>query len=255
MAVYEFGSGILTGLRNDITSPVQTPRRFGVLQDVSIDFAGDIKMLFGTNQFPVDSARGKTKIDGKAKFAGIQAAGYNDLFFGQTLATGQTKYTYNERVTNIGSSTAGITYTVANVGSPMTDQGVFYGGTGANAGVQLNVGTSSPPASATYSFNTATGVYTLSPSDSNSSMLFNYTYQVSTGYNLAINQQFMGTTPRFGLTLFQIFEGNQMVLVLYNAVSAKLTYPTRIDDYVITEMDFSAFANAADEVGVWNFAQ
>ena len=254
MSVFEFGSGILTGTRTDLTG-IQTPRRFGVLQDVSIDFAGDIKMLFGTNQFPVDTARGKTKIDGKAKFAGIQAAGYNDLFFGQTLATGQSKYAYNERTT-LGSSTAAITYTVANAAStPLVDQGVFYGGTGSNAGVQLTAGTAATPASANYSFNTSTGIYTFGPTDSNASVLVNYKYSVSTGFNIAINQQFMGTTPRFGLTLFQIFEGNQMVLNLYQATSSKLTYPTRIDDYVINEMDFSAFANAADEVGVWNLAQ
>ena len=253
MSVFEFGSGVLTGTRNDIAG-LQTPRRFGVLQDVSIDFAGDIKMLWGTNQYPVDSARGKTKIEGKAKFAGIQAAGYNDLFFGQTLTSGQKKYALSERAT-VGSSTTGIPYTTANAASgPFIDQGVFYGGSGTNAGVQLNATTTSPPPSASYNFNTSSGVYTLAPADSNAAMLFNYTYSVSAGYHIEIDQQFMGTTPRFGLTLFQVFEGNQQVLELYNAVSAKLSYPTKIDDYVVTEMDFSAFANAADTVGIWNLA-
>ncbi len=253
MSVFEFGSGILTGTRTDLAG-IQTPRRFGVLQDVSIDFAGDIKMLWGTNQYPVDSARGKTKIEGKAKFAGIQAAGYNDLFFGQTLATGQSKYAYNERTT-LATTTAAISYTVANAAStPLVDQGVFYGGTGANAGVQLNAGTTAS-GSAVYAFNGSSGVYTFNAADSAAAVLVNYKYQVSTGFNIAINQQFMGTTPRFGLTLFQVFEGNQMVLDLFSATSSKLTYPTRIDDYVINEMDFSAFANAADEVGIWNLAQ
>ena len=253
MSVFEFGSGILTGTRTDVTGP-QTPRRFGVLQDVSIDFAGDIKTLFGTNQYPVDTARGKTKIDGKAKFAALQASGYNDLFFGQTVASGQTKYAYNERTT-LGSSTTSIAYTVANSAStPIVDQGVFYGGTGTNAGVQLDV-TSSAVTTGNYNFVGSTGVYTFAAGDSNAALLVNYTYQVSTGFNIAINQQFMGTTPRFGLTLFQVFEGNQMVLNLYQATSSKLTYPTRIDDYVINEMDFSAFANAADQVGVWNLSQ
>lgn len=253
MSVFEFGSGILTGTRNDLTG-VQTPRRFGVLQDVSIDFNGDIKTLFGTNQYPVDSARGKTKIDGKAKFAALQARGYNDLFFGQTVTAGQTKYAYNERAT-LATTTTSIAYTVANATStPIVDQGVFYGGTGTNAGVQLEV-TTSTPSTGVYNFVGTTGVYTFAAGESGASLLFNYTYQVSTGFHIDINQQFMGTTPRFGLTLFQVFEGAQMVLNLFSATSSKLTYPTRIDDYVITEMDFSAFANAADEVGVWNLAQ
>lgn len=254
MSVYEFGSGIMTGTRLDVAG-LQTPRRFGVLQDVSIDFAGDIKQLFGTNSYPVDAARGKTKIDGKAKFAALQAAAYNDLFFGQTLATGQSKYAYNERTT-LGSSTVAINYTVANATSvPLVDKGVFYGGTGSNAGVQLSATTAAPPASASYSFVASTGVYAFAPADSNSVMLINYQYYVSTGYHINVDQQFMGTTPRFSLTLFQIFENHHMVLELYNAISSKLTYPTRIDDYVITEMDFSAFSNAADSVGVWNLAE
>ena len=255
MPIYEFGSGILTGTRLDLPAP-QTPRRFGVLQDVSVDFVGDMKMLFGTNQYPVDTARGKTKIEGKAKFGGITAKSYNDLFFGQVLTPGQTKYAYNERVSNVGTSTASIAYTVANAASaPLVDQGVFYGGTGTNAGVQLEVTTTTPPPTGEYNFAGTSGVYTLAPGDSGASVLFNYTYQVTTGFNIAINQQFMGTTPRFGLTLFQTFENNQQVLNLYSATSSKLTYPTRIDDYVISEIDFSAFANAADEVAVWNIPQ
>ena len=254
MPVYEFGSGILTGTRNDVTG-LQTPRRFGVLQDVSIDFAGDIKHLFGTNQYPVDVARGKTKVDGKAKFAALQAAGYNELFFGQTLATGQDKYAYNERTT-LGSSTAAISYTVANATStPLVDKGVFYGGTGSNAGVQLSATTTSPPPSASYNFTAATGIYTFAAADSSAVMLANYKYHVTTGYNITIDQQFMGTTPTFAMTLFQVFESNHMVLDLYKVVSSKLTFPTRIDDYVINELDFSAFANAANSVGIWNLAQ
>jgi hypothetical protein len=253
MSVYEFGSGVLTGTRTDIANA--TPRRFGVLQDVSIDFAGEVKTLFGMNQYPEDTARGKTKIEGKAKFAGIQASGYNDLFFGQTLATGSTQYAYNERTT-LASSTTSISYTTANAtSSPLVDQGVFYGGTGTNSGVQLTYTTTSPPTSANYNFNTSTGIYTFAAADSSAAVLVNYTYQISTGYNIAINQQLMGTTPRFGLTLFQVFEGHQMVLNLFSATSSKLTYPTRIDDYVIAEMDFAAFSNAAEQVGVWNFAQ
>jgi len=44
--------------------------KFGTLQDVSIDFSGDIKE-FGQYQFAFDTARGKIKIQWKAKFATI----------------------------------------------------------------------------------------------------------------------------------------------------------------------------------------
>src|SRR5579864_5008732 len=90
MAEYGFGAGFLTGLRTDISNA--TPRQFGTPQDVAIEFTGDIKELFGQYQYPVDTARGKTKITGKAKFATIQGRMYNDLFFGQSITTGQNKF-------------------------------------------------------------------------------------------------------------------------------------------------------------------
>src|SRR5216684_1475305 len=92
-----FGSGLLYGIRNDIVN--QSPRAFGTVQDVSVDFDGDIKDLFGQFQFPVDVARGKTKIACKAKFATVSGGIFNDLFFGQTLSTGQQAFAFNEAVT------------------------------------------------------------------------------------------------------------------------------------------------------------
>jgi hypothetical protein len=44
---------------------------FGVLQDVSVDISGDIKELYGQNQFAEAVARGKAKISCKAKFGRI----------------------------------------------------------------------------------------------------------------------------------------------------------------------------------------
>lgn len=244
---FGFGSGILTGVRNDtgVTGP-QTPVRFGALQNVSIEFAGDIKELFATQQFPIDTARGKTKIQGKAKVAEIKGQMYNSIFFGQTLATGQTKYAYNESTTL--NATAATSYTVANSAStPLTDQGVFY----SSNGNQFNV-ISSSPGSGQYTFNATTGVYAFSTFDLSVGVQINYTYQVATGYNIAIGNPFMGTTPQFQATLFQPYEGYQVILTLYKCVSARLTFPTVQDDYVMQDIDFSAFANSAGNVGVWN---
>lgn len=239
---FGFGSGFLTGVRNDSGASVPaTPERFGALQDVSIEFNGDVKELFSTQQFPIDTARGKTKIMGKAKVAEIKGKMYNELFFGQTLGTGQTKYAYNES-TSIPST---MLYTVANVAStPLIDQGVFY----VTTGNQLNA-TSNAPAQGFYTF--TTGVYSFNSSDVGAGAFVNYLYQVATGYNIQIGNPFMGTTPRFAATLFQQFEGNQVVLQLFACVSTRLTFPTRIDDYVIQDLDFSAFAAANGLVGNW----
>lgn len=241
---FGFGSGILTGQRNDIAD--YTPIRFGALQDVSIEFSAETKQLFSLNQFPIDSARGKTKIMGKAKVAQIMGRMYNDLFFGQTLATGSVKYAYNES-TNVASS-ASPTYTVANAASvPLTDQGVFDGFTGN----QL-IGVAAGPGSGQYSFTASSGVYAFSTFSNSESILVNYLYTATTGYNIQGGNPLMGNTPRFAATLFQQFEGNQIVLQLYSCISERLSFPTRIDDYVIQDLDFSAFANAAGNVFEWS---
>lgn len=247
---FGFGSGILTGVRNDsgVTGP-QTPQRFGALQNVDIEFSGEIKELFATQQFPIDTARGKTKITGKAKAAQISGALYNSIFFGQTLATGQLKYAYNESTT-LSATTVAPVYTVANSAStPLVDQGVFYG----SNGNQLSVVTGAP-GSGQYTFVASTGVYGFSTFDNSAGILVNYTYKVATGFNIAIGNPFMGTTPQFQMTLFQQYEGNQIVLVLNKCVASRLSFPTRIDDYIIEDFDFSAFADATNTVGSWGFA-
>lgn len=243
---FGFGSGILTGLRNDNTG-TNTPIRFGALQNVAIEWNGDVKELYSTGQFPIDTARGKTKISGKAKVAEIKASMYNELFFGQTVAAGQLKYAFNESTT-LGTGAA--SYTVSNSGStPLVDQGVFF----TSNGNQLSA-VSSSPGSGQYAFNAATGVYSFSTHSASLGVFVNYTYTVATGQSIAIANQFMGTTPRFKATLFQQYSGNQVVLILNSCVSTRLTFPTQIDDYVIQDLDFSAFADSAGNVGAWNSA-
>lgn len=238
MAQYGFGTGVLYGTRTDI--PGATPIRFGVLQDISIDFNGEIKDLFGQYQFPVDSARGKTKISGKAKNAVINAGQFNNLFFGQTAATGQRKSVTNEAQTV--SSTGSVT--VANGSTFNLDLGVVY----ANTGVPLQFTVGAPTQAGQYSVNTATGQYTFFSTDEGANVLIDYLYTATTGTLVSGVNLLMGTTPRFTAVFTQSYGGNQTVMKLYSCTSSKLTMATKIDDYTIPELDFSAFANSGGQV-------
>lgn len=324
---FMFGSGIARGIRNDIIG--QTPRIFGVMQDISISFDGEIKELFGQFQFPVDTARGKTKIAGKTKFATINGAVFNDLFFGQTQSVGQIAFAYNELATlpavingttnattasssptlHFASTPAGIVpgsligdttspavitagtyvtavtgttvtmsanaagagvggtdaitfspaYTVANnTLTPLGDLGLYYftSSIGANAGVALNELTTIAPATAagSYDFKPTLGAYSFSNADAGAQIFFNYTYSKATGATVTIANPFMGTTPRFQLVFTEQFEGQQAVFTLLSCVSQRIMFPTRLDDYSIQEMDFSAFANPNGSVGTLSFA-
>jgi hypothetical protein len=127
-----------------------------------------------------------------------------------------------------------------------TDLGPVYSATGVPF---TYVALTQPTAQGTYTVNPTTGQYVFSPLDGSSAVLLNYTYlSALTGFKVTGNNLLMGTTPRFEAVFTQTYNGNNLVLKLFQCVSSKLTMPTKIDDYVINEVDFMAFANAAGVV-------
>lgn len=237
---FGFGSGQLYTTRTDIAT--QSPVRFGAFQDLQLDFTGEIKELFGQNQFALDVARGKVKINGKAKFAQISAPIANAIFFGGTIVTGQTLAAYQEAGSVPGSSTYVVTVTHAS--TFVTDLGVRY----ASSGLPLTVVSGSPTLIGTYS--QAAGVYTFSVADASAALLFDYTYTATSGWTMASGNPLMGNTPRFSAAFTQIYGGNTTTIVMPNCVGSKFTMPTKIDDYVMEEFDFQAFAGTGSPVTI-----
>ena len=111
--MFHFGSGTLWGYPvagNLAANP--TPIKFGTLQDINLEISGALKELYGQNQFAEAVARGKCKITGKAKFAQIVGKHVNDLFFGQTMNSGQ-KLTALDEAQPVPS---GSPYTITELG-------------------------------------------------------------------------------------------------------------------------------------------
>ena len=121
-----------------------------------------------------------------------------------------------------------------------TDLGVVY----ASTGVPL-VSVFGEPAPGEYFFAPVTKVYLFNPADASTQMQYSYTYTSATGNTIAGSNLLMGSTPKFMAVFEQSYGGNTTVLKLYSCVSTKLSLPTKIDDYTIPELDFSAFANGA----------
>ena len=138
MSQFAFGAGNMyaTPLQdawgNAIIVP--TPIPLMVLQEGQVDISGDIKELYGQNQFAVAVGRGKVKMGIKVKPARIFAAAWNALFFGQTLVSG---------VFANYSDTVGDVIPPASVGG-ITGISIVAGGTAYNTGdiVQVSTGTS-----------------------------------------------------------------------------------------------------------------
>lgn len=242
MTQYAFAAGYLFGLRTDLANA--TPVRFGALQDVQLDISYTLKELYGQSSFPLALARGQGKIQGKAKFAQLSGLVFNDLFFGQAQAAGQLATSVLE-AQGVPAATP-FTVTVANAASFAADLGVTYAATG----IPLAKAAGAPAAAGQYAVDAATGVYTFHSGDAGASLLVTYTYNiVASGQRITIANTVMGTTPSFQVNLAQPWNGKTVNLQLNACTSSKLSLPTKLDDFLIPELDFAAQADANGNIG------
>jgi len=238
MAQYVFATGDM------FTVPVGggNPFKFGALQDVSVDFSADVKQLFGQYQFPLDVARGKTKIEGKAATGQVNAAAFNTFYFNQTVTTGQLQRAINEAHSVPAMST--YTVTVTHGADFDLDLGVYYAATG----VPL-AQVASMPAQGEYTVSSV-GVYTFNSADASEDLLFNYLWNDdAAGFTLDIGNPLMGDTPKFKLVLSQTYKSQTFTLVLNSCTAEKLSLPLKQDDYLIADLTFQAQADDANRIG------
>lgn len=233
MAQSVFGVGFLTATPQGANP---TPTRFGRLQDVSVDFSYDLKPLYGSNQYALEQARGKAKIDIKATIGVVDPALFNNIFFGLTTSTGETLNSIDESATP-----ASATFTVANGATYSQDLGLY------NTVTKLWMSrVASAPAAGQYAVNVATGVYTTNAAQNTQLLKASYTYtSSSTGTKLAFTNQMMGTNVVFQVTLVNSFKGNdganRSLLLNFPAVQCpKLGMPLKLDDFTLSQLDMSA---------------
>jgi len=244
---YSFGSGTLWGIPltdavgNTISNP--TPIKFGTLQECSVELSFDVKELFGQNQYPVAVGRSKGKVTGKAKFAQIFGAAYNSLFFGQTLSSGTLTSDY---IDTTGAAIPGtpytITPTVPSSGTWTQDLGVI------NSNGTPMTRVASAPATGQYSV--AAGVYTFAAADTTQTVFINFQYTATSAAakKIDVMNQPMGYVPTFKAELYAPYSGKSLILTLPQCVGTKLTFPTKLDDFMVPEFDFSAFADSTGKV-------
>lgn len=243
--MYSFGSGVLLGTRTDIANA--TPVNFGLLQDVTIEETATIKELMGQFQRPVAIARGTIKTTGKAKVARISGLAFANLFYGVTPVAGQLATAFAESGTV--AATSPFTYTVVNAATAVDDDGVLY----ATTGLPLTKVASAPAAG---QYSVSLGVYTFNSGDAGKNILVNYTYTVSsTGQKFTVANQLLGTTPTFQALFYTTFQGLAISLKLNNCTSSKLSFQTKLEDFVLPEFDFSCFADSSGNVMTWSFAE
>ena len=326
MPNYGFGAGALWGTPltdasgNLIANP--TPVLFGVLQDVSVEISGDIKELFGQNQFAEAVARGKCKISCKAKFGRVNGLLINSLFFGQTLLTGSVANYYDTTgssipaagpyflnptppasgtwvrdlgvrdstgnfMTNVATAPATgqyavagpvsgaaqasfatnvMTVTVVGTGAFAVGQAIASAGVAAGTTI-LSLGTGTGGLG-TYNLSTAPGtiaaqavsaseVYQFAAADAGKTVFVSFNYSASSliAKNSIVSNIAMGNAPAFRCDLLDGYAGSQTSLSLYKCISTKLMFATKQDDFMIPELDFSAFADSNARVLQWGTSE
>lgn len=242
MPQYMFGTGQLFATPEGGGNPL----RIGALQDVSFEFSGDNKALHGQYQFPLDVARGKSKVEGKIGTANIDVDSFNRLFFGGTVTADSEKKQAVNEAASIPANPGPYTVTVANAATYYLDLGVVAVATGLPM-KQV----SGAPATGEYSVDSETGIYTFAAADEGLAIIINYLYTATTANSgtLDINNLLMGDVPTFQLVASQIHKGKQFTICLYSCIADKLSLPLKQDDHTVSEISYMVQANAANQVG------
>ncbi len=238
-----FGAGILWGTQlTDVNGAVvanASPIQFGALQEGSVDFEFDTKLLYGSNQFPLFAARGKGKITGKAKSAQVNGALLNAIMFGQTLSSGITADVYDAVGTAIPAGPSTITPTVPGTGTWSVDLGVRD-----TNNLALKKVAATPTAG---QYSVSGGVYTFATADVGKTVYINFQYTATStiATKIPLTNVLMGAAPTFRADLSIPFNGKSLTVTLLNCLSSKLSLATKLDDFLIPDFEFSAFADAS----------
>lgn len=253
--MYLFGAGFLYGIPTADASGAAianpTPILFGTMQEVSLDFGFENKMLYGNLQFPVAVGRGKGKITGKAKVAKINAAAYASMIFGGSTSanivasvndvTGKaipaTPFTITAGATNTAT-----TIQIPSSGTWLRDLGVQ------DASGNPMTRVASGPVSGQYTV--AAGAYVFAAADTALTVFISYEYTATSASakQFTLQNQAMGYAPTFMCVLSAPFQGKNFHVRLPQCISNKLGLAFKNDDFVIPEFDFDAFADGAGNV-------
>ena len=243
--MFSFGSGVLVGTRTDVLNA--TPVNFGLLQEVTIEETASVKELYGQYQRPIAQARGTIKTTGKAKVARISGLAFANLFYGVAPAAGQLATAFSE--VDLVAAASPYTATAANAATFVDDGGVVY----ASSGLPLTKVVSAPTSG---QYAVAAGVYTFASADAGKNVLLTYTYTLaSVGEKIVVQNQLLGTTPTFQALFTTTFQGQAVSLKLNCCTSNKLSFQTKLEDFVVPEFDFACFADAGGSVMTWSFAE
>lgn len=228
MAFATFGSGVLYGTRTDVAA--STPRKFGTLQNVSVDFKGELKQLYGQNQFAESVARGKTSISWKAQIGRINGPIFNEMFFGETSVTGGTLAVFKEQAT-IPAAPSAATSAAATSGATTLTFSAVPAGVVVGAVVADTTTPASIASGTTVTAKTTTTI-TLSKAT---------TGAVASGDTITFSPSYpVANNATFGVDLGVIYKGTGEMLTYVSSAPAQGEYAVENGNYIFSSADAAA---------------
>ena len=243
---FQGGTGVLIGTPNLGLLPSNPqPTAYPVLQEVSVDFKGDLKGLYGQYQYSLDTLRGKIKVTGKGKMIVPTPDVLSQLFFGLNTSAGVNRPVFNE--VHATAASVATTNVTAN-----TNLGVINGSTGE----EMELVTSGSPTVGQYKFTpyNATGpvdaAYTFNASEPAATVNLAYTWpDASHGVTLEMTNQLIGDAPQQSMALFNTYKGKLYSLTLNAVMLGSFSIPTKQEDHWMSDFDFEASADLSNVLG------
>jgi hypothetical protein len=237
----QFGAGTAVLTPAAANGPaLPTPLQLPILQDLSVDISADKAELYGQDQYPYGLARTKVKIDCKAKSGAVYTRLWSDLFFGSTVATGQTLFAIQESQT-----VTALACTATHGSTGFADRGLINATTGQP---YSNVGAGSLTAVGQYKVS-GVGAYTFFTADTIATALITYLYtSASVGDSATVTNKPMGAMPTFDFTYMNNQFGSNLLLDFYRGMMNKLSMPGKNTDFEMFEIDFSCFSTTSGSV-------
>lgn len=256
MAQYIFGAGtiwatpLVDAFGNTVTNG--TPVQLAASQEISMDEGFDTKKLYGQNQFPLDIGRGKGSLTVKAKAAQVNGLATNMLFYGQTQATGLVAYKYDVTGSVIPTTPFQVVVTPPNSGTFSADMGVRD-----SNGIPMTKVASGPT---TGQYSVSAGTYTFASADVGKTVFISYQYtnsvaQAPGSNKMTVQNLPMGASPILRLDVYFEKNGKKFGTQYYQAVCNKLSLGSKLDDYMVPEMNFDCFADASGNVLTRSFSE
>ena len=240
--LYTFGAGEVFALADS-----GFPVRIATLQDISIEDSGDQKEIYGSGQYPIEIARGKRKLTGKAKFNEVNAMAIGALHYGLNPTTGQLLAAIGEAA--VVPSATPWTVDSANKTGFDADLGVYY-----TLSMQSLTRVTGTPTAGQYA--EAAGVYTFAEADAGLPVALCYTYNVADqGKTINVVNPRMGDRPTFMITFAAQLNGQQVIVRLNRCVSNKFSFAAKLDDFASMELDFTAMDDGSGNIMKWAFAR